>query len=565
MSEHRESRKMSDSHISKKLGHGAADVIVVGSGAAGCVAAITAARQGCSVCLVESHESFGGTTAKSTGVVWVPNNPRLRESGVLEDRDAALLFMASAGYPKQFAAGAPKLGLDAITYNRLVAFYDQGCAVIEDLEEHTALRFITRLTRRGEWFPDYLADHPYNRTPAGRALVVRSRTDTRVKHLGGGGNGEELISQLVGHINALGIDTRLKTQVVGLLFAHEGAVVGVQVLGDGVPTKIQARKGVIFATGGYSENAEMRHRLAGTVFATFGAPSCQGDFLRITELAGARMAHAGRAYWSQYPFQASVGVPPQVFRSNSLPGDSMILVDRHGRRLMNEKAPYPQRGAFHSQPDLDDGTHSHLLAFMIYDSRTARLYAGHAPIPQSEQTPGYLLRGESLAELEREIRYRLADYADLTAGVTLAPDFLIRLQESIGEFNQFAATGLDRLYARGNARQDYAFFLKTDDELAQENPFPNKSMHPMSNCGPYFAVIHAGHILDTCEGPMTNAQGQVISSDGNVIPNLYAAGNCAASISPNTYFGGGMPIGIAMAFGRACGLHCADNPSFART
>ena len=69
------------------------DVIVVGSGAAGMVAALTAAHQGLSAVVIEKAAHFGGSTARSGGGVWIPNNEILKRDGVTDTADAARTYL----------------------------------------------------------------------------------------------------------------------------------------------------------------------------------------------------------------------------------------------------------------------------------------------------------------------------------------------------------------------------------------------------------------------------------------------------------------------------------------
>ncbi len=50
------------------------DVLVAGSGAGGLAAAITARTLGAEVVVAEKAAVFGGTTAYSAGVIWIPCN-----------------------------------------------------------------------------------------------------------------------------------------------------------------------------------------------------------------------------------------------------------------------------------------------------------------------------------------------------------------------------------------------------------------------------------------------------------------------------------------------------------
>ena len=69
------------------------DVVVVGSGAAGMVAALTAAHQGLSVVVVEKAAHYGGSTARSGGGVWIPNNEILKRDGVTDTPAAARTYL----------------------------------------------------------------------------------------------------------------------------------------------------------------------------------------------------------------------------------------------------------------------------------------------------------------------------------------------------------------------------------------------------------------------------------------------------------------------------------------
>ncbi len=71
------------------------DVVVVGSGAAGMSAAITAARNGLSTILVEKSEYWGGSSSRSGGGVWIPGNSILRREAPTDDIDSARTYLKS--------------------------------------------------------------------------------------------------------------------------------------------------------------------------------------------------------------------------------------------------------------------------------------------------------------------------------------------------------------------------------------------------------------------------------------------------------------------------------------
>src|ERR1700754_3611644 len=88
-----------------------ADVVVVGTGAAGVSAAIAATRAGAQVIILEKAAAPGGTTNKSEGAYWIPNNHHLRAKGRSDRKEDALRYMVRGAYPFQFRDGAPRFGI----------------------------------------------------------------------------------------------------------------------------------------------------------------------------------------------------------------------------------------------------------------------------------------------------------------------------------------------------------------------------------------------------------------------------------------------------------------------
>ena len=87
------------------------DVVVVGSGAAGMTAALTAAHHGLTALVVEKTDRFGGSTARSGGGIWAPGNTVLNRAGVVDSPELARAYLA-------YVAGD---GVDAARQQALLA------------------------------------------------------------------------------------------------------------------------------------------------------------------------------------------------------------------------------------------------------------------------------------------------------------------------------------------------------------------------------------------------------------------------------------------------------------
>src|SRR6185369_112338 len=114
------------------------DLLVIGSGAGGLSTAVTARKHGLDVVVVEKDSVFGGTTAFSGGVLWIPGNPVSRRANQKDTREAARAYLA-AETESAFDAAA------------VDAFLDNGPKMVDWFERETSVKFVPTL------YPDY---HP---------------------------------------------------------------------------------------------------------------------------------------------------------------------------------------------------------------------------------------------------------------------------------------------------------------------------------------------------------------------------------------------------------------------
>ena len=536
------------------------DVIVLGSGAAGLVAALAASDSGASVALFERAGLLGGSTAISGGVCWVPMNHHMDEAGMPDSREDALRYLES-------------LSLGQMDPVLAQAFVDGARATVEWLERVTDLEFATI-----PGYPDYHPEHPGGRPEGGRSLdpglfsyrnlgpwaslVAASKRSVRLRitdtTLGGGtgflddatlahreehdlrGCGAALVGPLLAALLNAGIEPVLGARATELV-VEDGRVRGVRITIESADQPdmshlVRARRGVVIATGGFEWNPELvTSFLRGPMTSPASVPSNEGDGLLMAMRAGASLANMPQAWWAptvSVPGDEAFGRPRATLlnRERTLPGS--IMVNRAGHRFANEAANYNALGgAFHHLDPADFG-YSNLPCWLIFDGRNARTF-GSFGTPAGTPIAEWITRADTLAGL-----------ADLL-GVDTAS-----LTDTVSRWNDFVDAGDDADFGRGRSAYDR---WSGDGRYRGELP----STLGRLDEAPYFAVeVHPG-TLGTSGGPRTDADGRVLDSAGLPIPGLFAAGNAAAAPTALAYGGAGGTLGPIIVFGRAAGLAAA--------
>jgi succinate dehydrogenase/fumarate reductase flavoprotein subunit len=556
------------------------DAIVLGAGAAGMTAAAVAAAEGLRVLLIEKSAQVGGTTATSGGMVWIPANAKMAEAGIADTAEQAQLYLRHS-VPGSFnehlrsrflaSADAAIAYLERETSVRLepVANYPDyypdlpgatlGGRVLEPVAfDGRMLGQNFRRLRRP--LPEFMlfggmmvdrADIPHFRN-AGRSFFSAAHVARLIARYGWqrlfadrGTSlylGNALAARLLHSLLRLNVEIALNTEVAGLIYAS-GKVAGVTVArgrnGEAGRMDIRASRGVVLATGGFSQDPQMRARYlppgAGSLSAA--CPSITGDGLRLGIAAGGRMCdrNADNAFWTPVSRftrrDGSQGVFPHTVTDRGKPG--LIAVNRRGRRFTNEAQSYHEfvRAMFRGG---NDGPC--IPAYLVCDRRFLRRYGLGAVKPFSlslreHQRSGYLVRGQTIGALAFALGI---DAEALTA--------------TLARYNEAARHGIDPEFGRGgNAYQRY---------LGDADRRPNPCVAPIEHPPFYAIAIYPGD-LGTAAGLLTDENARVLDGGETPIGNLYACGNDMSSIMNGAYPGPGITLGPALTFGYLAARHMA--------
>jgi 3-oxosteroid 1-dehydrogenase len=514
------------------------DMVVVGSGAAGLATALFARWQGNTVLVLEKAPEIGGTTRKAAFWYWVPNNVPMRALGLQDPKEDCLRYMARLSRPEIYDPEAERFGVSAWDYAMYEAIYDNASTATELLSERGALEY-----RHCAGVPDYWAELPEDKAPAGRVLLPR---DARESMSDGGAVAVDTMSLAA---EEAGVKFRTSHRVQRLLKNSRGEIVGVEAdTGAGETRRFLGRKAVIFCSGGFTHNKELRRNfLSAPVFGGCAVPTNEGDFIHIASTVGAQLRNMNYAWMCPVVLEKALAQDPDLIGTFSPSGDSMIYVDKEGRRVTNEKLAYNESAQAFFQWDPAKGEYPNLVLIAIWDQQ-AQDHCASDEYGRFIVPPGagdaHVIRGETLAELSRGIGERLARYAHVTGGLKPSADFESNLRSTIARFNGFAAEGRDLDFHRGERQVEQLFNGPVGLDSNPRNP----TMHPIAQTGPYYAALLTGGTLDTKGGPKCTPAGQIVDDSDRPIPGLYGVGNCVASASARAYWAGGATLGPILAF-----------------
>jgi 3-oxosteroid 1-dehydrogenase len=318
------------------------------------------------------------------------------------------------------------------------------------------------------------------------------------------------------------------------LVLEDGRVVGVLAQRNGRPLRVRANHGVLLNAGGFSHNEAMRAQYGRQPASTKWTAANPGD---TGEVIAAAMRHGAatdlmeEAWWIPSSVQPD-GSPLYAVYERSKP--HAILVDSSGSRYVNEAASYMEVGQAMYERNASVPA---IPSWWVMDSRNRRRYMwGLTPgglTPRKWLSSGYIRKADTLEEL--------AAQCDIDPrGLT----------QTVERFNRGAVNGSDPEFHKGERAYDRYY----GDPRQKPNPCVGPVDKP-----PFYAIALYPGDVGTCGGLLTDEHARVLDRDGRVMPGLYAAGNCTASVMGRTYPGAGASIGASFAFGWIAAQHMMDS------
>ncbi|KJK05924.1 MULTISPECIES: FAD-dependent oxidoreductase [Pseudomonas] len=553
------------------------DVLVIGSGAAGLAAAVTAAWHGQKVIVVEKDPVFGGATAWSGGWMWVPCNPLAQRAGIIEDRSQPRTYLEH------------ELG-ERFDAQMIDAFLEAAPNMVSFFERHTALQFAD-----GNGIADIhgntpgagtggrsIIAAPYDGRKAGKLLKRLRKTMRETSFMGmpimagkdlgafltltrswrsllhvsrrfsrhlldlaryGRAmqlvNGVALVARLAKSAQNLGV-LLWESAPAKHLLQEQGRVSGALIETARGPISIHARKAVVLAAGGFANDIERRKALfprtpTGHEHLALPPLGANGDGLRLGESVGGQVAddlHSPVAWApvSRVPHSdGSTGHFPHIIERGK-PGIIGVLAD--GKRFVNEADGYYDYVSAMVAQAPGEKVESWLICSHAFQRRYGLGISRPFPLPvQPLINSGYLKTANSIEALAR------------VCGIDPQG-----LSATVAEYNRHAHNGEDPQFGRGST----LYNRKQGDALHRPNP----CVAPIEQ-GPFYAVKVEPGCFGTFAGLKTNEHAQVLDSQRQPIVGLYAAGTDMASIMGGHYPAGGINLGPAATFGYIAGRHIA--------
>jgi len=543
------------------------DWVVVGSGGGSLSSALLMRQAGKSVVILEKSPYAGGTTCKSGGVIWLPNNPFMEPGEDSAEKGITYLDALVGDGPD----------MPGTSHDKRLAYITEGRHMIEFL-----LKQGVQLRRGSVFWPDYYDEFPggcktsrtvvaepfdkselgdwapklrqgFLEVPVllddgmklpfmtkGKKLAFFAKTGAKI--VLGKLTGKQWVTagaalqgrMLKATLNS-GADIRLETPVNSLI-VEGGKVVGVQTVKDGKPWRVGSKLGVLINAGGFARNQEMRDKYMPGTRAEWSMTneSDTGDMHREMERVGGVLAQMDQMVGFQMtraPGWENDYVAPGAQSVTAKP--HAILVDQSGVRYLNEGGSYEE---YCERMVKRNETVPAVPSWAVFDRQYLDLYSlangGQGKIPLKWREEGYLKEADTIEGLAEKI------------GVAPAT-----LKATVDRWNAMVDKGVDEDFHRGERAYDQWL----------GDPRLEKQFRTLGRIdkGPFYAVDVVPGDVSTYGGVVTDTSSRVLKADGSVIEGLYATGVSTASPMGKVYPGAGASVGPSMTFGWIAAKHAA--------
>jgi urocanate reductase len=497
------------------------DVVVIGAGVAGLPAAITARDLGASVVIVDENFDIGGRGMLSGGRVHLGGGHALQQKAGIKD-------------------SADQIFADWVRHDAAVARYSDRDLVRVFADENVAT--FDFLVENGVEFRDRPIGPEAASTVPRTFVTLEWHIPSEIYAPGGGRNGSGLVRRLEESARKKGAQILLRHEMKNLIRepGSSGKVIGIAVSHPGGSLNIEAKRGVVIATGGHTGNVNFRRTfdprlteeyqqacmpyvfqgakgelaamdVGAALWATANQTNESGSAVTKTRHIGCRWGYSSLTFRPEsklFPLAKATGLTVRDWQD-------MIFVNQNGQRFWNEV----------------DGSYRFFAAAMAYNGDSSKLNGGGPiwaifdadavarekwdPQPPHVDPEGYFYSADTIAELGPKIR----------SPYQKKPISGEALQETVNRYNAFVTSGVD------------TDFKKPTPMYKIEKP-------------PFYAAWATPILHDTLTGLRTNTLGEVIDIRGALIPGLYCAGESQ---------GGFAQHGLArcVVFGRVAGRNAA--------
>ena len=483
-----------------------ADIVVVGAGGAGMTAAISAAKEGKSVVIVESQSMVGGNSVRATGGLNATHTPAQDEN---EFNEAAGVEKTLATAAESYADNETITALAATVAEQWAEYQANPVGYFDSVE---LMELDTMIGGKGVNNPELVEVLCSNSADAIEWLASIGIDMPSVSSFGGASVkrihrplndegkvvsvGSYMIPLLEKNCEEAGVEILFNTTANEILTDDNGAAVGIVATGKNGETVTVNAKAVVLATGGFGANlekvVEYKPDLAG--FMTTNAAGAQGQGIDMAVAIG-----AGTVDMDQIQIHPTVEANTAALITEGLRGDGAILVNAEGNRFTDEVGT---RDVVSAAEIAQTGSYS----WLIIDQ---------AMVDASSVIQGYIKNG-----------------------YTVTGETYEALAEAMGvDATAFAAT-MEKWNACVEAGKDEEF-----GRTSFANPL---------NTAPYYAIKVTAGVHHTMGGLTINANTEVLAEDGSVIPGLYAAGEVTGGVHGANRLGGNAVADFTV-FGRIAG------------